>query len=368
MKPESSSSVLSLAESARRAWGLIRCPVCRSAGELCVSHWRCFGCSRGYQRYSQIVDFRVAPGREDLSFAHLQAARAEKDRISRALELAANVSFADLVDAYFREFPTHPSIERGEKGTLLHAEVIAREVLFQMGQSVPFAHLTSRPGSVALDVGCGAAGLTGILATNFSAVIAMDADLDRMVLAERHCTELGLDNVALICAFGESMPLTSDAFDFISCVEVLEHATSQVQLISELQRILRSGGMLYLTTPNRFSAAREPHVNLWGLGWLPRRLMDPYVRLRLGVPYAGKRNLSYWELRRMMKAYFGPDFEFRRPRRSRYTAQARIANSLLRIPGLTYLVNLVVGGYHVLGCKPSRPGPIVRKIEMNFLK
>src|SRR6266851_8530384 len=135
MNPEAPSSVSQAADSARLAWALIRCPVCRSSGELSESHWRCFGCSRSYRRYSRIVDFRVDSGREDLSFAHLQAARAEKDRISRALELAGNVSFAEMVDAYFREFPTHPHIERGEKRTLLHAEEMAREVLFQMGQS-----------------------------------------------------------------------------------------------------------------------------------------------------------------------------------------------------------------------------------------
>jgi len=352
LKLEASTSASSTVDKATHAWDLIRCPVCRSIGELKESHWGCLTCGRTYQRYSRIVDFRVVAGREDLSFAHLQAARAEKDRVSRALGMAANASFAQMVDAYFKEFPTRPEIERGEKATLLHAEEIAREVLFQMSQSVPFADLAGREESVALDVGCGAAGLTGLLAAKFSAVIAMDADMDRMVLAERHCAQLGLNNVVLLCAFGESMPLTLDAVDFISCVEVLEHATSQSQLISEFQRILRPGGKLYLTTPNRFSAGREPHVNLWALGWLPRRLMDSYVRFRLGVPYVGKRNLSYWELSRMVEASFGLNFRFSRPRRTRYTVQARIANSLLRIPGFAHLVRPIVAGYHVVCGKP----------------
>jgi 2-polyprenyl-3-methyl-5-hydroxy-6-metoxy-1,4-benzoquinol methylase len=355
MKLDSPYSVSSAQDAAVAAWNLIRCPVCRASGERTDSYWRCLGCSRSYPRYSQIVDFRIVSGREDLSFAHLQAARVEQERISRAVSLAAHTTFAEMVEAYFREFPTHHDIERGEKGTLLDADELAREVLFQMGQSVSFSELARRDNSVALDIGCGAAGLTGLLATNFSAVIAMDADLDRMMLAERHCAELGLRNVVLLCGYGESMPLTTDAVDFISCVEVLEHASSQPQLIAELQRVLYPGGMLYLTTPNRFSAGREPHVNLWALGWLPRRLMDRYVRFRLGVPYAGKRNLSYWELHRMMKGSFGSNFRFSRPRRSRYTAQARLANSLLQIPGLSNLVRLIVAGYHVVGSKPPRP-------------
>jgi len=357
MKLEGTSIDPSFVDQAKPAWDLIRCPACGSAGELGASRWRCLGCLRGYPRHSRIVDFRVAGPREDLSFAHLQAARAESERIGRALELAGHSSFAEMVEAYFREFPTRPEIERGEKGTLLHAEENAREMMFQMGQGIRFSELTSRPKSVALDVGCGAAGLTGLLAPHFSAVIAMDADLDRMVLAERHCTELGLRNVAFVCAFGESMPLEAEAADFISCLEVLEHATSQPQLISELRRVLRPGGRLYLTTPNRFSAGREPHVHLWALGWMPRRWMDSYVRFRLGVPYAGKRNPSYWELRRMMEASFGAEFCFARPSRSSYTPQARVANALLRIPGAAYFVRGIVAGYHVIGAKPMRREP-----------
>jgi SAM-dependent methyltransferase len=267
--------------------------------------------------------------------------------------MVADASFAEMVDSYFREFPTRPEIEGGEKQTLLHAEAIAQEMVFQMGQNVPIAELATRPQSIALEVGCGAAGLTGILAKSFSAVIALDADLDRMVLAQKHCAQIGLCNVVLVCAFGESMPLPSDTVDFIACIEVLEHATSQPQLLSELRRILSPGGQLYLTTPNRFSAGREPHVNLWGLGWLPRRLVDSYVRCRLGIPYLGKRNLSYWELRSMMRMSFGDDFSFRRPSRSRYTLQARIANWLLRVPALAQVVRLVVAGYHVSASKPA---------------
>ena len=274
MKPEAFASISPATDFPQSAWDLIRCPICHSTGKLKQSSWRCSDCGRSYPKYSEIVDFRVVSGREDLSFAHLQATRDEKERVSRALNLAATVSFAELVDNYFREFPTRPEIERGEKQTLQQADENAQEILFQMGQTVPIAELADRPQSIALEAGCGAAGVTGILAKRFSAVIALDADLDRMVLAEKHCAQLGVRNVVLLCAFGESMPFASDAVDFIACIEVLEHATSQPELISELRRILRPRGQLYLTTPNRFSAGLEPHVNLWALGWLPRWLMD----------------------------------------------------------------------------------------------
>jgi ubiquinone/menaquinone biosynthesis C-methylase UbiE len=351
MGSETAAAASTLIPLGRDAWGIVRCPSCHSTGCLHDSHWHCSSCDRHYPRYSRIVDFRVDSTREDLSFAHLQAVNDEKKRITGALHIAAQASFEEMVDNYFKDFPTNPEIEQGEKGTLLHADDSAREVLFQIEQTLSIAELAARPCSVAMEVGCGAAGLAGILARSFSSVIALDADLDRMVLAQKHCDELGIENVLLLCAFGESMPLASDAIDFISCVEVIEHASSQIKLLSELRRTLRAGGQLYLTTPNRFSAGLEPHVHLWALGWLPRRLMDPYVRFRLGLPYVGKRNLSFHELGEMMGSIFGADFRFRRPVRSRYTAQARVANFLLKIPVLASVLQLIVAGYHVNACK-----------------
>jgi SAM-dependent methyltransferase len=352
MASEARIPVSAAVELGDGAWRIVRCPICRSTGSLHESAWKCSACRRDYPRYSRIVDFRISDNRDDLSFAHLEAARDEKERVGRALAMMSTATFPELVENYFREFPTHPQIECGEKGTLLHAEKNGREVLFQMAQTSPINELAARPQSAALEVGCGAAGLTGILARCFHDVVALDADLDRMILAQKRCDELALKNVILLCAFAESMPIAQDGVDFITCIEVLEHATSQGDLISELRRILRPGGRLYLTTPNRFSAGREPHVKLWGVGWLPRRFMNSYVRWRLGVPYVGKRNLSYWELRKLMKKSFGADFFFHRPRRSRYTVQARLANGLLRVPLLANVVRFIVAGYHVNASKP----------------
>jgi SAM-dependent methyltransferase len=334
-------------EDGEAAWNIVRCPICRSPGSLYESFWQCSACHRNYPRYSRILDLRVSSDRDDLSFAHLESLRGERERSARALAMMSTATFAEMVENYFSEFPTRPEIERGEKETLLYADKIAREILLQMRQTAPIDDFAARPQSIALEAGCGAAGLTGILAKRFYSVVALDADLDRMILAQKHCEELGLTNVMLLCAFGESMPIAQDAVDFIACIEVLEHATSQRDLLSELRRILRPGGRLYLTTPNRFTAGREPHVKLWGLGWLPRSVMNSYVRWRLGVPYVGKRNLSYWELRDLMRETFDDDFFFCRPRRSKYTVQARVANGLSSIPLLARLVRFVIAGYHV---------------------
>jgi hypothetical protein len=43
---------------------------------------------------------------------------------------------------------------------------------------------------------------------------------------------------------------------------------------------LKPGGELVVWGPNRFSVATDPHLGLWGVGWLPRRLVPGYLALR----------------------------------------------------------------------------------------
>ncbi|MBI5105225.1 MAG: hypothetical protein HZB46_09635, partial [Solirubrobacterales bacterium] len=66
--------------------------------------------------------------------------------------------------------------------------------------------------------------------------------------------------------------------------------------------LLRPGGVLFLATPNRFSLGLEPHVRLWGVGWLPRSLAPRYVRAVRHAPYDHVRLLSGRALRRMLSA------------------------------------------------------------------
>jgi hypothetical protein len=44
-------------------------------------------------------------------------------------------------------------------------------------------------------------------------------------------------------------------------------------------------GILFLATPNRFSLSLEPHVRLWGIGFLPRGVARRCVYARRKVNY-----------------------------------------------------------------------------------
>lgn len=76
-----------------------------------------------------------------------------------------------------------------------------------------------------------------------------------------HAGEYGMKpgRTDIIYYDGRRMPFADASFDNVMCIEVLEHAEYPEELISEISRVLKDGGVLVLTVP--FSARRHhlPH-------------------------------------------------------------------------------------------------------------
>ena len=47
-----------------------------------------------------------------------------------------------------------------------------------------------------------------------------------------------------------SLPYADDSFDFVTCVEVVEHLENYRHLLREAYRVLKPGGLFIVTTPN----------------------------------------------------------------------------------------------------------------------
>ncbi|MFA5155468.1 MAG: class I SAM-dependent methyltransferase [Patescibacteria group bacterium] len=50
----------------------------------------------------------------------------------------------------------------------------------------------------------------------------------------------------------EKIPFNNDLFDFVVAGEVIEHTKRPFELIEEIVRVLKNGGILYLSTPNPY--------------------------------------------------------------------------------------------------------------------
>lgn len=74
---------------------------------------------------------------------------------------------------------------------------------------------------------------------------------------------------ATVAAVGESLPFLSESFDVVICDNVVDHAESPPQIVRELVRILRPGGLLYFTVNIHhplYSVAAGVHSSWRALG------------------------------------------------------------------------------------------------------
>lgn len=158
-----------------------------------------------------------------------------------------------------------------------------------------------------LDVGCGSGALLAEVAAQGYSGAGIDASMTMLVAAKRMIESQG-GTARLACAYAEALPIASECLSMITMYDSIEHVGSVPLAIAEARRVLEYGGYLAISTPNRFSLSAEPHVFLWGVGWLPRPLQVPYVRWRNGQDYRGTQLLSTAEMSRQLRRH--PDLSF----------------------------------------------------------
>jgi ubiquinone/menaquinone biosynthesis C-methylase UbiE len=76
----------------------------------------------------------------------------------------------------------------------------------------------------------------------------------------------GIRDVTLLLSPAETLPFPDDLFDVVTCLEALEFMTSPENVLEELVRVLRPGGLLLIT--NRISTKLMP-----GKTWTNEQLM-----------------------------------------------------------------------------------------------
>lgn len=98
-----------------------------------------------------------------------------------------------------------------------------------------------------LDVGCNDAMLKDFLSSSIEYV-----GIDVSVLALRKAKKKG---TAVLCAEVKCLPFKHSIFDFLFCIEVIEHVPKARDAMREIRRVLKTGGFLFISVPNL--------VNLW---------------------------------------------------------------------------------------------------------
>ena len=124
-------------------------------------------------------------------------------------------------------------------------------------------------GARVLDVGCGEGHFAAALARVEAEVVGIDVAAEPLRRARLRHPELDLRQVPAQGAW----PLRDASFDAVWAGEVIEHVADTAGWLSELRRVLRSGGVLLLSTPD--------HGRLRMLRWaLAPRVFDAHFNPR----------------------------------------------------------------------------------------
>jgi len=136
-------------------------------------------------------------------------------------------------------------------------------------------------GKAVLDIGCAGGFMAEAIAEKGAQVTGIDPAAEAIAAARSHAKESGLD-LQYDVGVGERLPYPDDSFDAVVCVDVLEHVDDLQQVITEIARVLKPGGMFLFDTINRNPIARFATITLAEdlLRLLPRGTHDPDLYIR----------------------------------------------------------------------------------------
>ncbi len=111
-------------------------------------------------------------------------------------------------------------------------------------------------GKWVLDVASGSGYGTGLLAKTARRVWAVDIDAPAVFQARHTVRD---DNICFLNADGRHLPLRAATMDLVVAFEVIEHVRDQPGMVRELARVLKPGGLLLISTPDKavYSDARK---------------------------------------------------------------------------------------------------------------
>jgi SAM-dependent methyltransferase len=124
-----------------------------------------------------------------------------------------------------------------------------------------------------LDAGCGGGGTALSLAEESAFAVGLDLEARFTDSGTRLAAEKDIANAAFVQGDGVRLPFRDATFDLVFSHSVIEHVTTADGYLRECHRVLRPGGVLYLST--------APTLSLAG-AHLPRLLVPVPVHILLG--------------------------------------------------------------------------------------
>lgn len=123
------------------------------------------------------------------------------------------------------------------------------------------------------DIGCGAGTQSRLWAGLGHRVQGVDINEALITLARQRARQAGLD-IQFAVASATALPWDDGAMDVCVAPELLEHVTDWTTCLSEMVRVLRPGGALFISTSNKLCPSQEEFslpLYSWYPAWVKRR-------------------------------------------------------------------------------------------------
>lgn len=174
-----------------------------------------------------------------------------------------------------RTFPYHYE----KKFTLLENRIISSGI--QEIIKIANNYLNQRlNGLKVLDLGSGRGEYTREMAKFFGKVVGIEPYKDVYKFCLQH-TNKKYKNLYFLNTRIEDFK-SKEKFDLIVMLTVFEHMSNPKKAFDKIFKLLKKGGVIYLTTPNKYWIF-EQHYGLPFLSWLPVPIANTYLKLFRGL-------------------------------------------------------------------------------------
>jgi len=201
---------------------------------------------------------------------------------------------------YQRDFSQiHPETMFDERGRLQKA----RKTVRVLQDAVRSAGLDPTRVRV-LDIGCSTGILTRHYAEYFGEIVGVDIDDGAIDWANRN---RAADNITYRIGDSMDLPFPDRSFEIVTCTHIYEHVPDAQQMLDEIFRVLRPGGVCFFAAENRLRLW-EGHHKLPLLSLLPKALGHLYVRLAGRGERYYETHHTVWGLRRLVRRFEITDY------------------------------------------------------------
>lgn len=176
---------------------------------------------------------------------------------------------------------------------------IAKQII-----SVIKSHVGETESLTCLDIGCSSGVISNILSNSFKKVVAFDIDSQAIEEAKNTYKK---NNLVFQVMSAQDIKHTDNSFDIVVCNQVYNSTPNPKKLISEIERVLKPGGVCFFAGRNKY-ALIERQYDLPFLSWLPRNMAVSYIKIMgKGDNYFGNY-YTYSQLRQLVNKFILYDY------------------------------------------------------------